>query len=161
MLSPDSAGDVQPDILIGFTLVGCTPGILASRGKLLVQGVECGMKAALGEPVLKGIRHLAFRLAPGTGKGHGQGLGDAEGGNRTGCLLRRSEPGKGRRQSHCSPAPVLSGPPWRPGVSYPGLCPNAVPLLWLVPKVQELAWFPGSVADAVVGVGSAVVCGVS
>ena len=80
MLSPDSVGDVQADILFGFTLFERTPGILASRGKRPVQRVECGMKIALREPVVKGVRHLAFRLAPGSSKGHGKGLGDAEGG---------------------------------------------------------------------------------
>ena len=36
MLSPNSVGDVQVEILFGFTLFGRTPGILASGGKCLV-----------------------------------------------------------------------------------------------------------------------------
>ena len=31
---------------------------------------------------MKGVHHLAFRLAPGSGQGHGQGLGDAEWGKK-------------------------------------------------------------------------------
>ena len=51
----------------------------APRGEHLVQGIERGVKPALRKPVVKGVRHLAFYLAPGSGKGHGEGLGNAEG----------------------------------------------------------------------------------
>ena len=73
MLAPDCVCDIQLEELVLLALKAPAPG-----REFPVQGVERGMKPGLGKLVVKGVHHLAFRLALGSGEGHGKGLGNAE-----------------------------------------------------------------------------------
>ena len=50
--------------------------------ELLVQRVEGWMQGVLGQGKVQGFRHLLFGLIPGAGVRHGQGRGDAIGGEK-------------------------------------------------------------------------------